>query len=126
VEYTPYLPKKIQRLQIVSADIDYNYKYADRKILETLLKRYPSADDVLIEKKGYLTDTTIANIAFYDGTTWLTPKIPLLEGTVRARLLNEKLLTTADIKKEDIGSFTHVALMNAMIGFKILNHITIG
>ncbi len=125
VEYIPYVPKTIQTLQIVSADIEYDHKYADRSELETLLRQYQDSDDILIEKEGYLTDTSIANIAFYDGKQWVTPEIPLLHGTIRQKLLDSGFLMTAKIKKEEIDNYAHVALMNAMIGFKILKHCTI-
>ena len=103
----------------------YNYKYAKRTTFDTLLNNHPDADEILIEKEGFLTDTSIANIAFYDGTHWFTPKNPLLEGTTRARLLDEKFLHTREIRRSDIPHYTHVALMNAMIGFKILNNVEI-
>ncbi len=43
------------------------------------------ADEVIVEKDGYLTDTTIANIAFFDGKRWITPKIHYLEGLLERR-----------------------------------------
>ena len=51
----------------------------------------------LIVKDGYLTDTSIANIALYDGYTWFTPAHPLLRGTKRAELLNKQLIVEKDI-----------------------------
>jgi len=123
VEYIPYHEKEIQTLKILSADIDYTYKYADREVFNQLLQAHPSHDEIIIEKEGYLTDTTIANIAFYDGKQWFTPEEPLLQGTMRAKLLDEDFLQTRQIKKSDLKNYTHVALMNAMIGFKIINPI---
>ncbi len=125
IEYIPYTPKEIHRLKIISSNLEYDHKYANRDTLNTLLQEQPDADDILIEKNGYITDTTIANIAFYDGEQWFTPEKPLLKGTMRAKLLNEGFLHTKKIKKEAISSYTHVALMNAMIGFKILNNFNI-
>jgi len=52
---------------------------------------------------------------------WFTPEEPLLQGTMRAKLLDEDFLQTRQIKKSDLKNYTHVALMNAMIGFKVLN-----
>ena len=125
VEYIPYTPKEIHRLKIIASDLEYNHKYADRDALNKLLQAYPEVDDILIEKDGYIKDTTIANIAFYDGKQWFTPENPLLKGTIRAKLLDEGFLHTRKIKREDIKNYTQVALMNAMIGFKILNNFTI-
>ena len=121
IEYIPYTPKKIHTLKIVSATLDYCYKYADRSALNTLREEHNTYDDILIEKEGFLTDTSIANIAFYDGSQWFTPKHPLLEGTIRAKLIDEGFLQTKEIRREDISSYTQVALMNAMIGFKIID-----
>ncbi|GIT99042.1 aminotransferase class IV family protein [Sulfurovum sp. TSL1] len=121
IEYIPYTPKEIQRLKIVSSDIEYSLKYADRDALNALLESHKDVDEVIIEKKGYLTDTTISNIAFYDGKQWVTPAEPLLEGTMRAKLIDEGFLHPKEIKKERLQNYSHVALMNAMIGFKILN-----
>ncbi len=125
IEYIPYTPKAIASLRIVSSDIDYSLKYADRTSLDALLLANKDVDEVIIEKDGYLTDTTIANIAFYDGRQWITPTVPLLKGTMRAKLIEEGFLKTKNIRREDLEKYTQVALMNAMIGFKIINPITI-
>jgi 4-amino-4-deoxychorismate lyase len=120
VEYIPYQEKDIQSLKIVQSTLDYIHKYEDRSTLASLIEANIDADDILIEKNGLITDTSIANIAFYAGGKWFTPKTPLLEGTQRAKLLDTGFLTTEDIKKEELSHYTQVALMNAMIGFKIL------
>lgn len=125
IEYIPYSPKGMYRLKIVPSDLEYEHKYANRDALNKLLQMHSDADDILIEKHGYLTDTTIANVAFYNGKQWFTPENPLLKGTMRAKLLKKGFLHTRNIKKEEIGNYTHVALMNAMIGFKIINPIKI-
>jgi len=125
IEYIPYTPKEIQTLKIVSSDIEYNLKYANRDALNTLLESNKDVDEVIIEKDGYLTDTTISNIAFFDGKQWLTPEKPLLQGTMRAKLIDEGFLQPKEIKQADLQNYSQVALMNAMIGFKILNIDTI-
>jgi len=123
VEYIPYTPKEINSFKIVKSDIDYSYKYSDREELNALID--PNYDEIIIEKNGLLTDTSIANIAFYDGEVWVTPTKPLLEGTMRAKLLLENFLIKKNIKSEDIQSYSHFALMNAMIGFQIQKSIQI-
>jgi len=121
IEFIPYAPKEFSSFKIVSSNIDYSYKYDDRKKLNALLE--PSFDEIIIEKDGLLTDTSIANIAFYDGENWFTPTTPLLAGTTRARLLNEGFLKLKNIEKENIKSYSYFALMNAMIGFQIQKSI---
>ncbi|WP_296824298.1 aminotransferase class IV [Sulfurovum sp.] len=125
IDYLPYTAKEIHTLKVIPSNIVYDYKYANREALDTLLQMHSDVDEVIIEKEGYLTDTTIANIAFYNGKQWITPARPLLEGTMRAKLLEEGFLHKKEIKKEDLKTYTHVALMNAMLGFKILNHFKI-
>lgn len=125
IDYIPYTPKKIRNLIIVPSGIEYAHKYANRDALNKLLDEQEDADEIIIEKEGLLTDTTIANLAFFDGKIWYTPKKPLLEGTIRAKLLKEGFLQTRDIAKENIKHFKNFALMNAMIGFKVLKDFTI-
>ncbi len=123
IEYIPYREKEIYRLKIVPSSISYAFKYANRSALKKLQLNAPGYDDIIIEKDGYLTDTSIANLAFFDGRQWFTPKNPLLKGTMRQKLLDEGFLSTAMIKSTELKRYTHVALMNAMIGFKILKYI---
>jgi 4-amino-4-deoxychorismate lyase len=125
IEYLPYKVKKIQILKIVSSHINYEHKYANRDEINQLVASNPDADDILIEKEGYIADTSIANIAFYDGTSWFTPAQPLLKGTMRQQLIDNGFLQTRDIKAEDISTYAKVALMNSMIGFNIIKDIKI-
>jgi len=125
IEYIPYKSKPIQRVKIITSTLNYDYKYANRDLLNALLPSDNTIDDILIEKNGYLTDTTIANIALYTGKEWVTPQKPLLEGTMRQKLLDSHFLTTANIRKEELQNFSHIALMNAMIGFKIVPSLKI-
>ena len=125
IEYIPYIPKAVQHLKIIPSSLEYHLKYANRNEINTLFNQKGDADDIIIEKNGYLTDTSIANIAFYDGENWFTPATPLLKGTMRQKLIDEGILHTRNIKKEELSDYTQVALMNAMIGFEILNHFNI-
>jgi 4-amino-4-deoxychorismate lyase len=125
IEYIPYKEKEISLLKIISSSIEYPFKYANRDGLNHLLSTENNVDEIIIEKEGYLTDTTISNIAFFDGQHWITPAKPLLEGTMRAKLIDEGFLRIADIKQANLENYTQVALMNAMIGFKILKNVHI-
>jgi len=118
IEYIPYQKRVIQTLQTVQANhLDYRLKYADRTELNELFSQRDEADDILIIQNNLVTDTSIANIAFFDGKRWITSKKPLLKGTTRARLLDEKKIFEQDINVADLHKFTEFALMNAMIGF---------
>lgn len=123
VSYHPYTPTLPRSLKLVTCnELAYDYKYADRGEIETLKQ---GSEEILIVKNGYITDTSIANIALFDGRRWLTPKTPLLAGTTRARLLDEGLLTPADISPKRLDVFTSFAVMNAMIGFREIKDVII-
>ncbi|ABB43715.1 putative para-aminobenzoate synthase component I [Sulfurimonas denitrificans DSM 1251] len=121
VEYYEYQKREISSLKLVYDDrIVYDLKSTNRERLEELYELRESCDDILVVKNSLITDTTIANIAFYDSKNWLTPAKPLLKGTTRDRLLSENKIYEADIHVKDLKNFSHVALMNAMIDFDII------
>jgi len=121
VSYHPYTKRSVKTLKLVYDDsIKYDKKYADRTKINTLFAQKEAADDILIIKNNLLSDTSIANIAFYDGKIWLTPKQPLLKGTTRARLLESSKIFEQDIAVKDLPKYTKVALLNAMIDFDII------
>jgi 4-amino-4-deoxychorismate lyase len=123
IEYLPYTAKKIKRFKLVTSELEYALKYEDRTALNNLHDE--SADEIIIIKNGLVTDTSIANICFYNGEVWLTPKTPLLKGTTRQRLLDENKIQEADIHVDKIGSYKKLALMNAMLDFKIIENAII-
>ncbi len=118
ISYSPYHMRNVQSLAIIRSDnIDYTYKSTDREALNRLFAQRGKCDDILIVKQGLLTDTSIANIALYDGRNWYTPKYPLLRGTKRAQLLAQGILQEEELGLEDLSSFSTVRLFNAMIGW---------
>lgn len=120
-EYIEYKKRDIKTLKLVYDDqIEYSLKSTNRTALDELFKERENADDVLIVKNGYITDTTIANIALFDGV-WKTPKTPLLKGTARQRFLDSGKIIETDIKAEDLKCFSKLALLNAMIDFDIIS-----
>ena len=120
VEYIPHVERDIKRFALVESSLEYSYKYADRKGIEALF--LPEVDDVIIMQEGKLKDTSIANIALLIDDIWLTPQKPLLEGTTRARLLAEGFLKEAVLDKRSLQSASKFAIMNALIGFKIIEN----
>lgn len=116
VEIEAYTIRPVQALQLLEInELDYTFKYADRSGLNQLFGGRSYGDDVLLVRHGYLTDTSYANVALFDGTNWYTPARPLLPGTARARLLAEKALIPTDIHYKDLGNFTQLRLINAMM-----------
>jgi len=121
VEYLAYTKRQINKLKLLYSDeIEYSKKYENREQIDRLLLQKDDCDDILIVKNSFITDTSIANIAFYDGVDWITPKQPLLLGTTRQRLLDKKQIIQKDIRPIEIKSFQKVALMNAMVDFDII------
>ena len=116
IEYAKYQKRIIKSLKIVkSDDIDYQYKYKDRSKIEKLLKLKNNCDDILIVKNNRITDTSFTNIAFYNGTKWLTPTHPLLKGTKRQKLIDENKIIEADIFINDLQKFQKAILFNSML-----------
>lgn len=121
VSYHPYHKKLVYSLKLITNnEIEYEYKYLNREKIDRLFSQKDNCDDILIIKNSFITDTSIANIAFYKDGVWKTPKYPLLNGTTRQRLLDEGRIIEEEIREIDIPSFSKIALMNSMIDFDIL------
>ena len=118
ITYTPYIIRPIRSLRMVyDDDIEYAYKSTDRTFLNRLFARRGQQDDILIIRHGLLTDTSIANIALFDGAHWHTPCHPLLQGTCRASLIDLGVLHEADITPDMLSRFSRARLFNAMTGW---------
>ncbi|MEF3191544.1 MAG: aminotransferase class IV [Campylobacterales bacterium] len=117
IDYFPLTPRTFQRFALIEAAPTYNHKYANRSELDALKASYPDADEVIIVTSGVLTDTTISNIALFDGRHWLTPDTPLLEGTTRARLLDVGFLHPARLTPANLYEASGFAMINALLGF---------
>ena len=114
--------REFKEFKIIESDIEYSYKYTDREQLDALKR---DDQEIIIVKNGFLTDTTIANIALKKEGIWLTPKTPLLKGTTRARLIDEGFLKCEDLTMEDLKKAQNFAIMNALIDFRILRNTRI-
>jgi 4-amino-4-deoxychorismate lyase len=119
VEIEPYHFRTIQSLRVVHhKSIDYHLKYTDRQILQELFAKRGDADDIIIVKNGLVTDAFAANLIFFDGQKWITPKSPLLKGTQRQFLLEQGIISEQEIMESDLPSFQKVGLINAMVSFE--------
>jgi 4-amino-4-deoxychorismate lyase len=113
--FTPYIYKEIKNLKLVDiGDWEYSYKYADRSFMTNLLNENKDFDEVIMVKNGFITDCTIANLAFWDGVNWFTPSTPLLKGTKRQQLLDKQEVIEREIRVEDISEYEVVCLINAL------------
>lgn len=118
IEFVPYVKRPIESLKIVEANIEAtSFKSLNREAYNIAFAQRGDCDDVLLFRNGLITDTSYANVAFYNGNEWLTPAEPALFGTQRAYLLAEGKIREANIKATKISKFSHVRIFNAMIEF---------
>lgn len=118
LDYTiqPYHIRPVDSLRVVRADdLKYARKYADRAAIGELYALRQDCDDVLIAQRGYVTDSSYANLAFYDGRHWYTPAWPLLRGARRQYLLDRGTIRPSVIRLRDIPQFESIRLINAMM-----------
>jgi 4-amino-4-deoxychorismate lyase len=118
VEFHPYVAKPVNTLKIIEHDrISYEYKYTDRKTIDRLFSLRKECDDILIVKRGHVTDASYSNIIFKKADKWYTPWSALLKGTQRQKLIDQNKIVEEEIRLEDIASFDTFKLINAMLEF---------
>jgi len=118
-ECIPYHPKSIKSLKLVESNsIDYQFKWEDRTEIKQLYDQKGSADDIIILKNGLVTDSSYANLIFWDGKNWLTPSEPLLKGTQREFLINKEVIRPVTISITDLRNFEKIKLINSMLGMQ--------
>jgi len=118
IEFEIYTPKVINTVQLATHNsVEYSFKYKDRTVFE-ILKNKSQADDILIVKNGEITDFSFANVVFYSADNKaFTPKNPLLKGTKRQFLIDEKLITPLKIKISDMSNYKYLKPINALLDF---------
>lgn len=117
IEFVPYEVSPIQSLKFVHSDtISYVHKFLDRSVLQKLFIQRGDADDILIVKNGFITDTYYANIIFRNKDVWHTPRTCLLKGTMRQYLLDAGLIVEADIDVNNYLHYQSFKLINSMLG----------
>jgi 4-amino-4-deoxychorismate lyase len=115
----PYQYKQINDFALM--DIKghrYDYKYANRDwINETLAQS--GKDEIIMHDDGLIKDCSYTNIVFFDGANWYTPESPLLEGTQRAKLIQEGVITPKALYVSEVPNFQKFKCINAMIHWDI-------
>jgi 4-amino-4-deoxychorismate lyase len=118
IQVTEYRMKPIGSVALAPiGDREYRYKYADREWIYSCLER-SGCDEVIMVRDGFVTDASIANLAFYDGSQWITPDTPLLSGTRRRYLLDAGVLHEAPVRPSDLRHYHRMRLVNAMIAWE--------
>jgi len=114
-QFEIYKLQKINTVKLVQvSSLNYPLKLRQREKLNTLFEQRGSCDDVIIVRDGQITDSSYANLIFFDGDKWITPKKPLLEGTCRARLLANGKIKMANLGVKELKHFKGLKLINAM------------
>jgi 4-amino-4-deoxychorismate lyase len=116
IEFIPEEKAQFHTLRMIEAPehLDYLYKYADRQPLYALFENRNGADDVLMLRQGWITDTTKANIAFRAEDKWYTPSVPLLAGTTWKRLVASGVILPRPIHQKDIPRYEAFRIINAL------------
>ena len=127
IRWELHVPRNIQSIKkLYDNEVDYTYKYNDRKRLNNLFEQRGTADEVLIIKNGMVTDSFYCNVAFFDGSKWLTPTTNLLPGTQRAFLLDSKIIEEAEISEKQIANYRYIRLFNALVDWDRAVELEIG
>jgi 4-amino-4-deoxychorismate lyase len=118
IEFSQYTFSNPRSFQLIFDDeISYDYKLLDRERLIQLFSQRNSADDIIIVKKGLITDAYYANLALKKEGIWYTPAKPLLKGTTRKRLVDKGKLVLHNITPDELLQFEELKIINAMTGW---------
>jgi para-aminobenzoate synthetase/4-amino-4-deoxychorismate lyase len=93
------------------------HKTTRRALYEDRSSRYPDADDVLlINDRGEITESTLANVVVRLDGRWVTPPVEsgCLPGVYRSVLLDEGRIHERVVTLDDLGRADHVALINSV------------
>ena len=92
-----------------------------RRRYEDARVRHPDADDtILINTRGEVTETSVANVAAKLEGRWWTPPLDagLLAGTERAALLTDQTLEERVISIEEARMAEELAVFNSVRGWR--------
>ena len=122
------LPSEIEPALVALDDVPQDprdvflfHKTSLRNRYRDAARRHPDADDVLlINDRGEVTESTIANVAVKLGGRWWTPPLVsgLLPGVGREVALEEGAVTERSITVEEVRSAEDLALISAVRGWR--------
>ncbi len=117
IEFVPYVINPVRSLKLVQSNtITYDHKFQDRSSLHHLYEQRKDADDILVVRNGFITDTYYANIIFKKNDLWYTPLHYLLPGSMRHYLLDAGKIKEAEITIDSYRHYESCKLINAMLG----------
>ena len=126
IEKEVYHKKTIQTVSIhLAAQEEYQFKYTNRTWLNDALKK-SGTDEIIIVQNNIVKDGNYANLVFFNWTEWHTPLHPLLLGTQRARLIDQKKIIEKNITLRDLANYKTLKYINAMMLWEESPEIEIG
>ena len=105
---------------VSSKNVFLFHKTTNRDPYARRMKRYPSADDViLVNESRCVTESSIANVAVRRDGVWVTPPLDdgLLGGVYRRYLLAEGVLVEGPIERDELVASEEVGLFNSVRGW---------
>lgn len=115
IEFERYFARSIKSLKLINMFPDYSFKFSNRKAMNDLLKYRNGCDEILMVRDGLITDTSYSNVVFRKDNKFFTPNFPLLNGTKRQKLLENKVIKEAEISVDTIKQYERVWLINALL-----------
>ena len=118
----PFRQKRLNRVGLIELPAaSYPLKFADRCLFASLHARFPEYDEIIITRRGFLSDGTFTNLYLHrpnkkDGekTSLLTPSTPLLAGCRRARLIKEGRLVATPLLWNELEDGWQIGFINAL------------
>jgi para-aminobenzoate synthetase / 4-amino-4-deoxychorismate lyase len=103
------------------AQVWLHHKTTRRSVYTERAGRHPDADDVvLVNERGRVTETTIANLAVLLDDVWWTPPLAsgCLPGVERGRLVELELLRERALDAGDLGRADALAVVSSLRGWR--------
>ncbi|HEV8648457.1 MAG TPA: aminodeoxychorismate synthase component I [Actinomycetes bacterium] len=103
------------------SDVWLFHKTTRRAPYDRRREKRPEVDDVLlVNDRGEVTESTIANLAVRIGESWVTPPVDagLLPGTYRAVLVREGRVTERPVSIAELRAAPEIALVSSVRGWR--------
>lgn len=113
----------VDTVAVASDDLLGRHKTTQRARYERAAARHPDAEDVvLVNERGEVVETTIANLAAHLGGGWVTPPLAsgCLPGVRRAADLDAGVLVEGVLRPDDLRRADAVVRLNALRGWEPL------
>ncbi|NNC75116.1 MAG: aminodeoxychorismate synthase component I [Acidimicrobiia bacterium] len=111
----------VDEVPIDSGNVFLFHKTTRRSVYDERTARHPDCDDVvLVNERGEITETTIANIAVQFAGEWWTPPLDsgCLPGTMRRHLLDEGKIKERVMSASELDSAEAIAVFNSVRGWQ--------